>query len=203
MQTGVGAVLNTAKVPAGSSVVVSGLGAVGLSIVQGARIAGATTIVAVDPNADRRAEAVRLGATHGVDPATERVDHVARDLTEGRGADFAFDAVGRGDVVETLMKATRNGGTTVMVGMPSTDDVVTVRALRARLLREEAGRLLPRLLATPPATSRGSSTCGEPAGSTSSRWSPRGVRSPRSTQAVADLRARRRRAHGRWRWTLS
>ena len=129
VQTGIGAVLNTAKVPAGASVVVSGLGAVGLSIVQGARVAGATTIVGVDPNPVRRDEAIRLGATHVVDPGEDRVDHVARDLTEGRGADFAFDAVGRSAVVEALMKATRNGGTTVMVGIPSTDDVLSVRAL--------------------------------------------------------------------------
>jgi Zn-dependent alcohol dehydrogenase len=129
VQTGIGAVLNTARVPAGASVVVSGLGAVGLSIVQGSVIAGATTIVAADPNAERRAEAARLGATHLVDPAVDRVDQVARDLTQGRGADVTFDAVGRSEVVETLMKATRNGGTTVMVGIPSTDDVLSVRAL--------------------------------------------------------------------------
>ena len=67
-----------------------------------------------------------------MDPAADRVDHVARDLTEGRGADFAFDAVGRSAVVESLMKATRNGGTTVMVGIPSTDDVLSVRALARR-----------------------------------------------------------------------
>ena len=64
-----------------------------------------------------------------LDPAVDRVDKVARELTEGRGADFAFDAVGRGSVVESLLKATRNGGTTVMVGIPSTEDVVNVRAL--------------------------------------------------------------------------
>jgi S-(hydroxymethyl)glutathione dehydrogenase / alcohol dehydrogenase len=129
VQTGVGAVLNTARVPAGASVVVSGLGAVGLSIVQGATVAGATTVIGVDPNADRRAQGLRLGATHVLDPAGDRVDHAVRDLTEGRGADVTFDAVGRSDVVETLMKATRNGGTTVMVGIPSTDDVLHVRAL--------------------------------------------------------------------------
>jgi Zn-dependent alcohol dehydrogenase len=129
VQTGLGAVLNTARVPAGASVVVSGLGAVGLSIVQGATVAEAETIVAVDPNAARRAEALRLGATHAVDPDADRVDHVARDLTEGRGADYAFDAVGRSAVVVTLLKATRNGGTTVMVGIPSTQDVLSVRAL--------------------------------------------------------------------------
>ncbi len=130
VQTGLGAVFNTAQVPAGASVVVSGLGAVGLSIVQGARIAGAATIVAADPNPERRTEATKLGATHAVDPAAVRLDHLARDLTDGRGADVSFAAVGRSDVVESLMRATRNGGTTVMVGIPRTDDVVTVRALR-------------------------------------------------------------------------
>jgi len=129
VQTGVGAVFNTARVPVGASVVVSGLGAVGLSIVQAAVIAGALPVVAADLNPDRRAEALRLGATHVVDPAAQRLDHALRDLTDGRGADFAFDAVGRGEVVETLLKATRNGGTTVMVGMPSTEDTVRVRAL--------------------------------------------------------------------------
>ncbi|GAA4455900.1 Zn-dependent alcohol dehydrogenase [Phytohabitans houttuyneae] len=129
VQTGVGAVLNTTRVPVGASVVVSGLGAVGLSIVQAAAIAGATVIVAADLNAERRASALRLGASHAVDPAAERLDRVARELTEGRGADFGFDAVGRGEVVETLLKSTRNGGTTVMVGMPSTEDTVRVRAL--------------------------------------------------------------------------
>ncbi|SNT28266.1 alcohol dehydrogenase/S-(hydroxymethyl)glutathione dehydrogenase / alcohol dehydrogenase [Asanoa hainanensis] len=129
VQTGVGAVLNTARVPIGASVVVSGLGAVGLSIVQAAVIAGATTILAADMNAARRAEALRLGATHVADPVSEPIDKLARSLTAGRGADFAFDAVGRGAVVETLLKATRNGGTTVMVGIPSTSDTVNVRAL--------------------------------------------------------------------------
>ena len=130
VQTGLGAVRNTAQVTAGSSVVVSGLGAVGLSVVQGARIAGAEVILASDPNPTRRSEAARLGATHVVDPTDQRLDHLARELTEGRGADFTFEAVGQGQLVETLMKATRNGGTTVMVGIPSTEDVVTVRALR-------------------------------------------------------------------------
>ena len=129
VSTGIGAVLNTAQVPVGASVVVSGLGAVGLSIVQGARIAGATTIVGLDPSEGRREQAERLGATHVVHPGEQKVEEAARDLTEGRGADFTFDAVGRSDVVGTLLKATRNGGTTVMVGIPSTEDVVNVRAL--------------------------------------------------------------------------
>jgi Zn-dependent alcohol dehydrogenase len=110
-------------------VVVSGLGAVGLSIVQAAVVAGATTIVAADLHEGRRERALTLGATHAIDPSAEPVDKVARTLTDGRGADVTFDAVGRGDVVESLMKATRNGGTTVMVGIPSTSDTVTVKAL--------------------------------------------------------------------------
>jgi Zn-dependent alcohol dehydrogenase len=129
VQTGVGAVLNTAKVPAGASVVVVGLGAVGLSIVQAAVIAGATMILGVDPAAERREHATRLGATDVLDPAAGRVNRVARELTAGRGADFAFDAVGKGEIVATLLKATRNGGTTVMVGIPSTEDTVAVPAL--------------------------------------------------------------------------
>lgn len=129
VQTGVGAVLNTARVPAGASVIVTGLGAVGLSIVAAARVVGATTIIGVDPAAQRREHAVRSGATAVLDPATDRVEVAARDLTGGRGADFGFDAVGRGTIVQSLLKATRNGGTTVMVGIPSTDDSVAVRAL--------------------------------------------------------------------------
>ncbi|GIH27817.1 alcohol dehydrogenase [Acrocarpospora phusangensis] len=129
VQTGVGAVLNTARVPAGASVVVVGLGAVGLSIVQAAVVAGATTILGVDTAAARREHAIRFGATHVLDPAADKVSTVARDLTAGRGADYAFDAVGKGDIVQTLLKATRNGGTTVMVGIPSTTDTVVVPAL--------------------------------------------------------------------------
>jgi S-(hydroxymethyl)glutathione dehydrogenase / alcohol dehydrogenase len=127
VQTGFGAVFNTARVPAGSSIVVSGLGAVGLSIVQSAVVAGATTIVGSDLHAPRRERALAKGATHVADP--ESMTGLVRELTDGRGADVTFDAVGRGSVVESLMKVTRNGGTTVMVGIPSTSDTVTVKAL--------------------------------------------------------------------------
>jgi Zn-dependent alcohol dehydrogenase len=129
VQTGMGAVLNTAQVPPDASVIVVGLGGVGLSIVQAARIAEAATIIGVDPVPERREHAMRAGATAVLDPAVDGVEVAARDLTDGRGADFGFDAVGRGEIVQSLLKATRNGGTTVMVGIPSTEDSVTVRAL--------------------------------------------------------------------------
>jgi len=122
VQTGVGAVLNTARVPAGASVLVMGLGGIGVSIVQGARIAGATTIIASDPVAERRAGAEKFGATHVVDPGVDDVVRIARDVCGG--VDFAFDAAGSPKTVTTGFKSTGIGGTVVLVGTPRTDDVL-------------------------------------------------------------------------------
>ncbi|MFL6077615.1 MAG: Zn-dependent alcohol dehydrogenase [Mycobacteriales bacterium] len=129
VQTGVGAVLNTAAVEPGATVMVIGLGGVGTSIVQGARIAGAGRIVGVDTSAARREQALGLGATDVVDPAETPADKAAKALTGGIGVDYGFDAVGRAAVTETLLKATRAGGTVVMVGVPPTGEDVTVRGL--------------------------------------------------------------------------
>jgi S-(hydroxymethyl)glutathione dehydrogenase/alcohol dehydrogenase len=119
VQTGVGAVLNTAGVEPGATVLVVGLGGVGLSIVMGARLASAARIIAVDRVASRRARALAFGATDVVDPEEVDLMTVALALTDGIGVDYAFDAVGRASLVETCVLATRNGGTTVMVGIPS------------------------------------------------------------------------------------
>lgn len=94
--TGVGAVMFTAKVEKGATVIVFGIGGNGLNVLQGARLAGARTIVAVDMNADREAIAGRFGATHFVNPKTvegDLVEHL-RGLTEG-GADYTFECVGK------------------------------------------------------------------------------------------------------------
>jgi len=125
VQTGVGAVLNTARVEAGATVLVIGLGGVGLSIVQGARIAGAARIIAADPVPARRDMARRLGATDLVDPAATDVASRAMDLT-GVGVDYAFDAVGRASLVQAGLAACRNGGTTVAVGAAPMEDVITI-----------------------------------------------------------------------------
>jgi len=125
VQTGVGAVLNTARVEEGASVLVIGLGGIGLSIVQGARLAGAGRIIAVDPIAARREAAARLGATDVIDPAREDVTARTRELTEV-GADYAFDAVGRGSLVQTGLWATRSGGTVVCVGAAPLGDSITI-----------------------------------------------------------------------------
>jgi len=125
VQTGVGAVLNTARIEEGATVLVMGLGGIGLSIVQGARLAGAARIIVSDPVAERRATAVRFGATDAIDPRADDVGTRVMELT-GVGVDYAFDAVGRGSLIQAGLAATRTGGTTVCVGAPPIDDVVTI-----------------------------------------------------------------------------
>lgn len=125
VQTGVGAVLNTAGVEEGATVLVMGLGGIGLSVVQGARIAGAARILASDPVAARREAAASFGATDLLDPAGEDVVARAKELT-GVGVDYAFDTAGRASLVQAGLEATRFGGTTVCVGAPPITEAVTI-----------------------------------------------------------------------------
>jgi S-(hydroxymethyl)glutathione dehydrogenase/alcohol dehydrogenase len=129
VQTGVGAVLNTAQVEEGATVMVVGLGGIGISIVQGARLAGASRIIGVDPLESRREQSRQFGVTDTVDPAAIDIASAALSLTDSIGVDYAFDAVGRGGLVESCIAGIRNGGTTVMVGVPRFEDSVTVPAL--------------------------------------------------------------------------
>ncbi len=114
--TGVGAVLFAARVEAGASVLVVGAGGVGQFVVQGARIAGAETIVVVDPVAGRREQALALGATNAFAP-----DALEEGLEEtlADGADYAFDAVGDPATTDTALRHTRSGGSAVIVGLPA------------------------------------------------------------------------------------
>lgn len=118
VQTGAGAVLNRAKVEAGASVLILGLGGIGLSAVQGARIAGAARILVSDPVAQRREVAKGFGATDLLDPGQDDVVTRARELTAGIGVDYAFETAGVAALVAQGVAATRNGGTTVCVGAP-------------------------------------------------------------------------------------
>ena len=136
VQTGVGAVLNTARVEPGASVLVIGLGGIGLSIVQGARVAGAARIIAADPVPARREAAKGFGATDLVDPTATDVIGRTMELT-GVGADYAFDAVGRASLVQAALLACRNGGTTVAVGAAPIDDVITIAPAAAFTLSEK------------------------------------------------------------------
>jgi S-(hydroxymethyl)glutathione dehydrogenase / alcohol dehydrogenase len=117
VSTGVGAVVKTAGVEPGSSVVVFGLGGVGLSVVMGAVLAGASRIVAVDRMESKLAVAAELGATHGI-VATTGPDTVAalRDATDG-GPDYAFEAIGLQATVEQAIEVLPPGGTAVLVGL--------------------------------------------------------------------------------------
>jgi S-(hydroxymethyl)glutathione dehydrogenase/alcohol dehydrogenase len=121
VQTGVGAAINTVSIQPGDSVLVLGAGGIGVSIVQGAAISGASRIIVSDPSESRREQALRFGATHVLDPTTTDVVATTSELT-GIGADVAFDAVGSSALISTAMEATRNGGTTVMVGAAPVDD---------------------------------------------------------------------------------
>jgi Zn-dependent alcohol dehydrogenase len=125
VQTGVGAVLNTVQVEEGATVLVLGAGGVGISVVQGAVLAGASTIIVSDPVAERREAAKRFGATHLVDPTTDDLTATCMDLTSV-GLDYAFEAAGRAALIEQGIGLVRNGGTVVCVGAPPLEESVTI-----------------------------------------------------------------------------
>ncbi len=126
--TGVGAVLHAGRVRPGDSVVVIGLGGVGLAAVQGARLAGAARIVAVDPVDAKWELARRLGATDTLAP-DEKTSRTIRELLDGRGADVAVECVGRAETIRLAWSSTRRGGHAVVVGMGRVTDHVSFNAL--------------------------------------------------------------------------
>lgn len=115
--TGVGAVLNTAKVEPGASVVVIGCGGVGLSVVQGARIAGASTIIAIDLQGEKLEIASVVGATHTINARETDALEMIRSIAP-EGVDYAFDAIGGTITAGQCIAAIGVGGTAVMVGIP-------------------------------------------------------------------------------------
>lgn len=115
--TGLGAILNTAAVEAGESVVVIGCGGVGLAAVQGARIAGAGQIIAVDLVAGKLDLAVSLGATHVVDPGELSPVTAVREITGGHGAHHVIEAIGTRATAESGFAMLRRGGTVTVVGL--------------------------------------------------------------------------------------
>ncbi len=127
VMTGVGAVVNTAKVEPGSTVAVLGCGGVGLSAIQAARIAGARQIIAIDPVPSRRALAMKLGATDEIDPAAGDVVKAVKKLTRG-GVHYAFEVIGRTDTITQAFNMVRASGTAVAVGAPKISDEVAIRA---------------------------------------------------------------------------
>ena len=117
IMTGVGAVLNRARVEAGASMAVFGLGGIGLSCVQGGILAGAAKIIAVDVVAAKLALARQLGATHTIDASRDEPVAAVRELTRG-GADYTFEAVGNLAVIRQALEALGPGGALTIVGVP-------------------------------------------------------------------------------------
>jgi len=117
--TGIGAVINTAKVEAGANVVVFGLGGIGLNVIQGLRLAGADMIIGVDVNPEKKAWGERFGMTHFVNPKEVAGDLVAYlvELTKG-GADYSFECIGNVDLMRTALECCHKGwGESVIIGV--------------------------------------------------------------------------------------
>ena len=123
--TGVGAVLNTAKLPPGATVAVYGAGGVGLSAIQGARIAGASQIIAVDPVGGKLERAEQMGATHTVDASKEDPVEAIKELTGG-GVEYSFEAVGNKQAAEQCYECLQKGGTATIIGMIPFGQKVTI-----------------------------------------------------------------------------
>ncbi len=137
VQTGVGAVINTAKVEEGATVLIMGLGGIGISVLLGTQLAAASTMIVSDPVKSRRDKAMELGATVAIDPTDVDVVEFSKDFTAGFGVDYAFDAAGSARLLETGLNAICNGGTTVMVGAPPVEDELRIPAVVAMLTTEK------------------------------------------------------------------
>ena len=127
--TGIGAVINTAKVAAGDNVVVFGLGGIGLNVIQGARLAGADKIIGVDINPRRQTLARKFGMTHFVNPKEVGGDLVAHlvSLTDG-GADFSFECVGNVDLMRQALECCHRGwGQSIIIGVAGAGQEIKTR----------------------------------------------------------------------------
>jgi S-(hydroxymethyl)glutathione dehydrogenase/alcohol dehydrogenase len=119
-------VLNTARVEPGSTVAVFATGGVGLSVVQGAVLANASKIIAIDRLDNKLDYASSFGATHTINSTSQDPVAVIRDITDGQGVDYAFDAIGDSKVSRACYDAVRRGGTAVIVGMAPTGSEISI-----------------------------------------------------------------------------
>ncbi|MBW2275087.1 MAG: Zn-dependent alcohol dehydrogenase [Deltaproteobacteria bacterium] len=129
VMTGVGAALNSAKVTPGSRVAVFGCGGIGLSIIQGARLAGAAQIIAIDVADNKLEMAKKFGATHTVNGGDGMSVLKCKELTDGEGADFTFEAVGIPSLMMDANNAARRGGVVCIVGVGSLMETMNLNAL--------------------------------------------------------------------------
>ena len=133
--TGVSAAITAARVEAGSTVAVVGCGGVGLNVLQGARLANASKIIAVDINEGRLEFAMQFGATHTVNPSHQDAVARVREITGDLGADYTFEVFGSGETVEMAYNMVRKGGTVTVLGIPPDGDMPSIDAVA--LVRQE------------------------------------------------------------------
>ena len=133
--TGVSAAITAAKVETGSTVAVVGCGGVGLNVLQGAMLANASKIIAVDINEGRLEFAMQFGATHTVNPSHQNALHRVMEITGGLGADYTFEVFGSGETVDMAYNMARKGGTVTVVGIPPDGDIPSIDAVA--LVRQE------------------------------------------------------------------
>ncbi len=148
VMTGVGAAVRKAKVAAGSSVVVIGCGAVGLNVLQGAKLVDAGKIIAVDVGKAKLDRAVQFGATHSIDAASKDVLDQIKALTGGRGADYVFESAGSKNTFRLSVEAVRPGGQVVWLGKINVNEDVSFRwgslMGEKRIVRSSYGDARPR-----------------------------------------------------------
>lgn len=148
VMTGVGAALNLGAIMHGDTVMVIGCGAVGLAAVQGARLAGAGAIIAVDIDPAKLALAAKMGATHGVDVSKDDADALGRKETSGRGVDVVLEAAGNPSAFRVSLEVVRPGGQIIWLGKIDTNKDVTFRwgslMQEKRIRRVSYGNARPR-----------------------------------------------------------
>jgi S-(hydroxymethyl)glutathione dehydrogenase / alcohol dehydrogenase len=148
VMTGVGAAVRKAKVAAGSNVVVIGCGAVGLNVLQGAKLVDAGRIIAVDVGEIKLERARQFGATHTIDAAAGDVVEQVKALTEGRGADYVFESAGHARTFRLAVEAVRPGGEVVWLGKINVNEEVSFRwgslMGERRIVRSSYGDARPR-----------------------------------------------------------
>ena len=146
--TGVGAAVRKAKVAAGSNVAVMGCGAVGLNVLQGAKLVSAGQIIAVDVGRTKLDRAMQFGATHIVDAAQGEVVEQVKALTQGRGVDYVFESAGRAETFRLAVEAVRPGGQVVWLGKININEQVSFRwgslMGERRIVRSSYGDARPR-----------------------------------------------------------
>jgi S-(hydroxymethyl)glutathione dehydrogenase/alcohol dehydrogenase len=135
--TGAGAAMNTADIKPGDTVAVVGCGGVGLNVIQGARIKGATRIIAIDMVESKLELAKEFGATDVINASEKDAVSAVMDMTEQRGADVAFEVIGLQPTIDQVITMTRRGGQAILVGVPKMDAVVNVPAFFGVVLMEK------------------------------------------------------------------